>query len=99
MSLLRQRAIDVSAESTFSAGRPLLARAWFVSVMSSDSSAGLNVFADQPKTCPGVANTPSVLSANAAATSAPERDRDRAGHVERIDARLRSIGDWCPRIP
>src|SRR5688500_8870462 len=88
MSLLRPRAIDVSAESTLSAARPALARERLVREISSCSDAELNVPASQPSAATGIASTPTVVRAKAAVVmrarrlSTPGRAVGRAVRVD-----------------
>ena len=77
MSLLRQRAIEASAESHWSVRRPALARAWFVSAKSWRSDVELNPLALQPSVVAGVARTPNELAASAMASSGPSRRTNR----------------------
>ena len=77
MSFDRQRAIEVSAESTLSARRPALARAWLVRVINSCSSAALNELALQASTWPGFASRPTLVNANEIETIIDQR-RSRA---------------------
>src|SRR5215213_3396197 len=86
MSLLRQRAIEVSLESTFSARRPAAARAWFVRLTSFDSEAELNEFAAQPSAVGGTARTPTEVRTNATNV----RTAKRRGSANR---RARSRGE------
>src|SRR3954467_12398911 len=76
MSLLRQRATDVSVESTFKAGRPALARLRFVSVMRVDSDEELNEPASQPNARDGAAYAQPEVTANSKATERPSRRDD-----------------------
>ena len=55
MSLLRQRATDLSVESTLSAGSPAFARLRFVRVTRSASEAVLNDSLSQPNVRDGLA--------------------------------------------
>src|SRR2546426_2545133 len=75
MSLLRQRAMEVSAESTLRAGSPRLVRAWLVRATSCDSAAELKELASQPSARPGAAKRPRALSTNAMATRPIQRLR------------------------
>src|SRR5215210_6701397 len=75
MSLLRYRAMDVSAESIRSARRPAFARDLFVSDTSSCSDAELNVPPAQANAGDGVTRSPIEVTANAAAVRIVSRAR------------------------
>src|SRR4051794_21793756 len=79
MSLLRQRAIDDRAESTFRARSPAEARAWFVRETSWRSAVELKLFVSQASVVRGSASTPIEVSPKATATSTDSRrgSRDR----------------------
>src|SRR2546423_107442 len=78
MSFDRQRAIEVRAESTRTAGRPAFALAWFVSSTSCCSEAALNDPASQAKVEVGATRTAAEPTANAIAAPIGAR-RDRPG--------------------
>src|SRR3954454_14937343 len=73
MSLLRDRAIEVSFASSFSVRRPAAARAWFVRLTSCDSEAELNSLALQARVERGAARTPREVRAKAIATNVARR--------------------------
>src|SRR4051794_38585479 len=75
MSLLRYRAIDVSAESIRRARLPAFARDWFVSETRSCSDAELNVPPSQPRVGGGATRRPIDVAANAAAVMTVSRAR------------------------
>src|SRR5215208_1141751 len=78
MSLLRDRAIAVSFESTRRARRPADARDLFVSDTSSRSEAELNVFALQPRAGLGATRSPTAVTANATRIRATKRRGSRS---------------------
>src|SRR5690242_3442255 len=78
MSLLRQRAMAVSFESTLRERSPRAARAWFVRLMSFASDAELRAFASQASVARGAARSPAADSRNATAVSAAMRREARA---------------------
>jgi len=73
MSLLRQRAMLVSAESTMSDLRPADARLWLVSATSSRSEAALAAPASQAKTETGAMSNPTEVKPKARRTNAASR--------------------------
>src|ERR687889_437824 len=73
MSLLRQRAIAVSFESTFNDFRPADARAWLVRLTSFDSDAELNVLGSHAAAWRGLAIRPIEVRTNATRTIATAR--------------------------
>src|SRR3954463_4992931 len=73
MSLLRERAIAVSFESTLSDLSPAAARAWLVIVTSCDSDAELNAFVSQPRAERGTDRIPIAVTVNAISRSAANR--------------------------
>lgn len=81
MSLLRERATEARVESTWSAFRPALARAWLWSCSSSASAVALYVLALHAATPPGTANTPTEVARKAAATSTERRPRGVRGWI------------------
>src|SRR5262245_26944853 len=85
MSLLRQRAIEVSVESTFSARSPAEARDWFVRLTSFFSDDEPYEPASQASAVRGTARTPTDVTAKANASPIARRPRAptkrRAGAV------------------
>src|SRR6266545_4010140 len=79
MSLLRQRAIEVSAESTFSDRRPAFALDWFVRAMSCCSEAELNVPELQARVEAGATRIPIEVRANETAVKRARRGVARWG--------------------
>src|SRR5215212_3707964 len=73
MSLLRQRAMAVSFESTFRALNPADARAWFVRLTSLDSEAELKLLTSQANVVLGAANSPTAVRAKATAVTMANR--------------------------
>src|SRR5689334_9300180 len=73
MSLLRQRAIEVSVESTLRERRPADARAWFVRLTSCDSEAELKLLASHASVVAGTARMPTDVAANATTSIAAKR--------------------------
>ena len=69
MSLLRQRATEVSVESTLSALRPAAARLWLVRAISCFSEAEEAEPALQASVADGVARLKTAVAMNAMATS------------------------------
>ena len=69
MSLLRQRAMERSAESTLRALRPAAARLWLVSATSSFSEAALNAFSLQAAAGDGAARLKTEVIAKTSATA------------------------------
>src|SRR5689334_11405676 len=73
MSLLRQRAIAVSFESTLSALSPAAARAWFVRLTSWASEPELKALTSQASVVRGVPSRPIAVRANATRTRSANR--------------------------
>ncbi len=69
MSLLRQRATDVSVESTLSALSPAAARLWLVSATSCFSEADEYAPSDQASVAAGAASVKTDVARNATAMS------------------------------
>src|SRR5436190_17534752 len=86
MSLLRQRAIETSVESTLSAFSPAEARAWFVSVTSCDSDDELKLLMSQASADRGVARIPTEVRTNATAVTMTSR-RESPTKLARKDGR------------
>src|SRR5258705_9868881 len=86
MSLLRERAIAVSFESTLRALRPAAARAWFVRLTSFDSDVELKLFTSQANVVRGAASSPTDVRMNAIATIATTR----RGSPRTVAGRLRA---------
>ena len=94
MSFERQRAIEVSVESTLRARKPALARAWLVRVTSSCSSAALNELPSQARTGAGWASSPAAVSTSATEVSIDQR---RSLAVEWVPTRRPVIRWRSPR--
>src|SRR6476660_1354848 len=73
MSLLRERAIDVSRESTLSARRPAEARAWLVNRTRSASDDESKLLTDQANVVRGAASSPTDVRMKAIAIIATKR--------------------------
>src|SRR5258705_3846210 len=93
MSLLRDRAIAVSLESTLRTLRPCCARARFVSVTSVDSAAELKLLLSQANDVRGVASSPTDVRMNAIASITAKR-RGSAWSIERSSRDGRRAADW-----
>src|SRR5881392_3045369 len=81
MSLLRQRAMAVSLESTLSERSPFAARAWFVRLTSCDSEAELKLLTSQASVARGVASRPIEVSRKAIAIITAARRGSARGRV------------------
>src|SRR6476469_2375322 len=92
MSLLRERAIDVSVESTLRERRPAEARAWFVRLTSCDSDAELNALMSQARVVRGAASRPTEVRPNARAVIRRTRRRPAGRAVRRSATRGRAVG-------
>src|SRR6266850_4721478 len=89
MSLLRQRAIEASLESTFRALRPAAARAWFVRLTSWASEPELNALTSHAKVARGAASNPTEVRAKASIVMTARR---RGLAVGAIRKRVRALG-------
>src|SRR5258705_3690556 len=96
MSLLRERAIAVSVESTLRDFRPAAARDWFVSATSCFSDAELKALTLQAFVGPAVARRPTVVIAKARVVTAAIRlvsPTSRRSGVARSDAAVSKVID------
>src|SRR6266536_1331262 len=87
MSLLRQRATDVSVESTLSVRRPALARARLVKATSCDSAVESNAPLSQARLRAGVARVAMEVSPNRSAVASARRVVGRGLRVAPSDIR------------
>ena len=102
MSLLRQRAMDRSVESTLSALRPAAARLWFVSATRSFSDAALKAPSAQAAAGDGAARLNTEVTAKTNATAVAMRRVIGERHASRhaIQELRGSPGEgpvWSPR--
>src|SRR3954454_7067870 len=81
MSLLRQRAMAVSLESTLRERSPFAARAWFVRLTSCDSEPELKLLTSQASVARGVASTPIEVNRKATAIITAARRGSATGRA------------------